>query len=410
MNKKINILFVTSLLIFSVFYNIGAGVFLMINTSPQIFNFISKLIGFSFSLVLILKYFQINNIRVNIFSIPLFSFLFIYSTRLLVDIFIRNLTSTYSNVLIFSYFFGGIIAIVVSIVAVHKFINTRFILNLFIYYLCIANFIIFLLIIKSSQFNFITLFSQRLSFGIEESDSNDIINSITISMNASLLLLYFFYETNFRIKLIKQNIYLRTFLLVISVLNLLLSGSRGPFVSLIFIIIVMFIQKNKLNIYKIFSLTFIFVITIVILLSVFNIDLWDLNFIQRIYSNEEFVLLNDDNRFDLYNSALKQFKLNPIFGDKYFENITGTYPHNIFLEVLMSTGLIGFLFFILHLLSLVIIYIKKFKHFSEKTFLFYLTFFYFFCSLFSSSIWGNVEFFIFSALMTHKYQSIYQTS
>ena len=51
---------------------------------------------------------------------------------------------------------------------------------------------------------------------------------------------------------------------------------------------------------------------------------------------------------DLFDSAIRQFKEHPIFGDafvtKYF-NLYNSYSHNLILDVLMATGIIGFIFF-----------------------------------------------------------------
>jgi O-antigen ligase len=170
---------------------------------------------------------------------------------------------------------------------------------------------------------------------------------------------------------------------------------------MVFIFILMLVQARKLNLFFFFRSTIFIIIFSFIFFEALNLKLNDLNYVQRIYSNDEITIFKDDNRKELYISAYLQFTKNPIFGDKYFEEITKTYPHNIFLEVLMSTGLVGILFFLLHIFNLVFLYFKNYNIKNNSTFLFYITFFYFSCSLFSSSIWGNLEFFIFSALLIY---------
>jgi O-antigen ligase len=47
-----------------------------------------------------------------------------------------------------------------------------------------------------------------------------------------------------------------------------------------------------------------------------------------------------------WESAINQFLSHPVLGDKYITDYDMYYPHNIYLEVLMSSGVIGgFLFF-----------------------------------------------------------------
>jgi len=399
LKKYINILITSSILIFTIFYNIGATLLLLFHYPPFILNFSSKFLALFCSLFLIIFYFKPLEIRLKKSSFPLLIFLFIYGVRIIIDMYFRNLISGYPNYLILSYYFGGIITLIVAIISVRNFIKLNFIMTHFVKFLCFANISIFILLLSTSQLNLQTLFSQRLSFGIEENETFDIINSITISINAALLLLYFIFCNNFSINFIKINNPLKLFLIIVSILNLILSGSRGPLFSLIIITLLIYIQGNKSLMYLFFKI-FIFVfIFFILLVKKYNLNLEDLNYIQRIYSNNEFTFIKDDNRKELYNSAYNQFIRNPIFGDKYYEEITKTYPHNIFLEILMSTGIFGIVFFILHLFTILLIYFKNFKFKNEYTFLIFITIFYLLCSLFSSSIWGNLEFFIFSSLL-----------
>jgi len=374
---------------------------LLFHKSPFVLNFSSKLLGLFCSFSLILFYFKPIEIKLKKLSLPLIIFLFIYGIRLIIDMYFRNLKSGYPNYLILSYYFGGIITLIIAIISVRNFIKLEYILTHFVKFLCFANISIFILLLSTSQLNLETLFSQRLSFGIEENESFDIINSITISINASLLLAYFIFCYNFNIYFIKINKFLKLFLIVISLLNLILSGSRGPLFSLIIITLLIYIQGNKSIFFLLLKVSIFVFLIFILLVRKYNINLQDLNYIQRIYSNDELTFIKDDNRKVLYNSAYTQFLRNPIFGDKYYEEITKTYPHNIFLEILMSTGIFGLFFFILHLFTILFIYVKNLKIKNEYSFLVLITIFYLLCSLFSSSIWGNLEFFIFSSLLCY---------
>jgi O-antigen ligase len=54
-------------------------------------------------------------------------------------------------------------------------------------------------------------------------------------------------------------------------------------------------------------------------------------------------------RIELTERALSQFMVHPIVGDAIVERVSAHYPHNIFIESLMATGLVGFV-----LLSIVV--------------------------------------------------------
>lgn len=54
-------------------------------------------------------------------------------------------------------------------------------------------------------------------------------------------------------------------------------------------------------------------------------------------------------RIELWTSAWHEFINNPIFGGNI--EVGGYYPHNLFLEILMATGIVGFIFFLIPLLK-----------------------------------------------------------
>lgn len=58
-----------------------------------------------------------------------------------------------------------------------------------------------------------------------------------------------------------------------------------------------------------------------------------------------------NDRIEMWTGALHQFKTNPVFGDSFINNVGNLYSHNIFMDVLMSVGVVGSLFFIIYLLA-----------------------------------------------------------
>ena len=60
-----------------------------------------------------------------------------------------------------------------------------------------------------------------------------------------------------------------------------------------------------------------------------------------------------------WESAWNQFLQNPVLGDKIIENYYSFYPHNLVLEVLMATGIVGFFCFMLFLLHGLLKYFNR---------------------------------------------------
>ncbi|MFC8563590.1 polysaccharide polymerase, partial [Peribacillus frigoritolerans] len=81
------------------------------------------------------------------------------------------------------------------------------------------------------------------------------------------------------------------------------------------------------------------------------------------------------------------------------------YVHNTYLEVLVESGIIGFLFYLSFLLMLIITLFKT-KLYKEKPFI-VLTLFAFLIQMMSLSLMINEAFFSFLAL-TLKYISVYE--
>lgn len=399
------VLLAISVIIFSVFYNVGAGFLLLFDKSPAVINLLTKILGSLCCIIIFIKSFDYRTIGISKISIPLLLFLFVYSIRLIIDIFFLKLSSSYSNTLIVSYFFGGTILTSIVISIIKNNINLDFIIKNYLRVLFFSNLIVFALLLKNQNFNLLTIFSQRLSFGLSDSENNDIINSITISVNGALVLFYYIYKYVFNFKILSTNYLFDIFIIVVSFSNLILSGSRGPFLALFVVGFLILLQSGKINWNVLIGGPLIISVLLFSVIHYFDISISDIAYLKRIFDDGELTLFNDENRTDLFNSAVNQFVNNPVLGDKYFEGLTRTYPHNIFLEVLMSTGFLGGVLFLLNFLIFLYSYFLSLRSVNLNTFLFYLTAFYFLCSLFSSSIWGNLEFFIFSILYYKTYNS-----
>lgn len=183
---------------------------------------------------------------------------------------------------------------------------------------------------------------------------------------------------------------------LLGITTIIIAGARSPFLALMIVIPYLLIIKKD---YKL-----IVVFVILLLLSVGSIYILEKNvnfemmFVDRTY----LWLFEGDNslRTPLFERSLDIFKANPIFGGRtHYEN--GMYPHNIFLELLMATGIVGFIIYILKFIPV----IKNFKIFSYRIInsyhiLFFALFFQYFvlCST-SFTLYSVPEFLYFSSII-----------
>lgn len=118
---------------------------------------------------------------------------------------------------------------------------------------------------------------------------------------------------------------------------MILSGSRGPLLSLIIVSFIVFINQLKL---KNQAMIIIFMLlSLIFLLSNFDYIINNFPILSRfnIYTDEGEMSISI--RQQQYASAMDIFLSNPLFGGGLVEKVMNYYPHNIFLEILMTGGI-----------------------------------------------------------------------
>ncbi len=165
----------------------------------------------------------------------------------------------------------------------------------------------------------------------------DTLNPLSLGYSGALLITLSLNELlNNRNKIVRSNIYL-LILIVTSLILFFLSSSRGPLIAiLVSIILILKISnlKGKINALILILLS----IPVVVHLIKFTGS----NIIERILAS---IIKGDTSeRWELYNEALNEFIKNPFLGGRI--EISGIYPHNLFLEILMGTGILGLILFL----------------------------------------------------------------
>lgn len=184
--------------------------------------------------------------------------------------------------------------------------------------------------------------------------------------------------------------------LFIGLFTLFIATARSPFLALVVVTLFLLVIKGNIKLIVIyFSL---------VLLAVLGI--W--YYVENGYTYFKFItrtyawLFEGDNslRTPLFEKSVELFRVNPIVGSRILYE-DGSYPHNIFLELLMATGVIGFLLYWLKFIPV----LKSWKQFTMKSGnIFYVLFFTLFLQYFvlvvtSYNLFSVPEFVHFSAIV-----------
>jgi O-antigen ligase len=183
------------------------------------------------------------------------------------------------------------------------------------------------------------------------SNSNEddgFLSPLILSYNSIMIIGVFSYYLVYN----KVSFYLKTIILIsilISTVPFFLGASRGALVAIALPLLISFIFQPN---YKVKG-KFLFVIIagfllVFILNSYFNSGLLDRFFILEEDITDE---SNSAIRLYIWQKSFEQFQMFPFLGDKLAVNGWKNYPHNVILEVLQTTGIIGFIPFMILLIK-----------------------------------------------------------
>ena len=133
---------------------------------------------------------------------------------------------------------------------------------------------------------------------------------------------------------------------IVMLTDFITTGSRGPLLTFLLAIVVFFLFKSSLSASK--KIKLVLFAMVIIALG------W--NVITKVLPAQSIArLLNStsDSRTDLWKSALLVFQENPILGggiaaaSKASIALSGNYSHNVYIDILANSGIVGFASFVL---------------------------------------------------------------
>ena len=124
------------------------------------------------------------------------------------------------------------------------------------------------------------------------------------------------------------------------------TGSRGPVVSFAVAVVILFLWKSKMPVQRKLSFVFIAVCFAFALFFVANKYLPP-QALKRLFNS------GGDSRTKLWTAAFNMFKSNPVLGGGFGSasqeslRVVGNYSHNVYLDILCDSGIIGTIMFLL---------------------------------------------------------------
>jgi hypothetical protein len=365
------------------------------NQSNNYISIIYRASTFLISFLIIVKEASNKKSFLGSSIIILIFFWIYYMIKLLYDLFFLNLLQNPNNS-IFYYItqtFGISFINLIAFYYAGKKINYKQLAQYLFYFLALLNSVIFFVFIKNHGFNLAEYASMRLGLSSDYTEI-EYLNPISIGVYASYLLISLAY---YRISFY----YLIFF--IIGIFNLTVSASQGPVLCLFIFYFFYFIKYDiKMNFKNIIIFIFILILTIFIIYSNVGDEILIIQRILNVDQNE-----STFQRIEAVNSAYNQIKENIFFGTHYFVVINNSVPHNLFIDIILSTGLVGLILVLVSFFRFLKIIILNYCEYSVMG----ISFFYFCLTQTSGYVFGLIDFWpLVGLILTYnnvKYKNVY---
>jgi O-antigen ligase len=199
-------------------------------------------------------------------------------------------------------------------------------------------------------------------------------------------------------------------LILLGFYTLIISASKGAFLSFIFAFILLsFFNKNIIKIFRFNYLIIIFLSLIILLIYNYSNIIETSSLIARLsnFANDPSTII----RSDMYRQSMELIINNPMFGSQIEIRSYKFYPHNLFLEYSMATGLFCGVFLLLLVLFVLLKGLNLLKSHNQNGWIFVLFLQFFFDSLISGCVYLSIEFWmtlILSVIAISKNHKIFE--
>lgn len=278
--------------------------------------------------------------------LPLLTFLFLYGLRLIYDVSGLGLVfGSQSASYVYGYFFGLTLLPVIALNVAYKRIDIDSLFRWAFAVIVLTNIALFLFSLTSEGLAANSAFSSRAEIVGEEYQTavlNPLNFGVMGAMMSALALGVLTTAQRLSIPLLGGC----CLLIVIGIANILFSGSRGPFLAFAVALLAILWSTfgSRLRIRQIIWVVVGLIIAGLIYLALFSkVQIFLFDRFLMMFENRTGGMLEE--RDFLLEVAWQDFLSSPILGSSYVISVGNASPHNIVVEALMSTGLLGGVFF-----------------------------------------------------------------
>lgn len=284
---------------------------------------------------------------------PMLVFFIIYGVRVLYDVSFEGIVFfQQSTFYVIAYFFGLTLLPTLVTALVFDARHVKGLHNAVLVALVIANVALLIYVFTNGVIEAETAFGGRAQVD-GAAEGSAVINPITVSLMGAILAVFAMGRLAVMpSKSVPFELFLGG-LIVLGFVNVLIGGSRGPAVAFALCagVILFTLMRSPFarSGVKVRSVMWIYGGVGIAALIAFFIAQGE-----NIYLFERFVTMIDgravgvgEERDFLRDLAIADFWSAPIFGYSYVTSVGGAHPHNIVLEALMATGIVGFSAFLL---------------------------------------------------------------
>jgi len=338
-------------------YPISAIISSILGVSSTPINIIYRAINLTFSLYIIVVSVILYRCTISKYAVPMLIFLVLYLCRIVWDTSFADVNAETTPIEIYSFYIGSIIIPIIAILLTFKYVDTRKTVLRVFYTLILGNLLLFYFFMSQNGW---TISPSMLLSRAEVKGADDeslIVNPISFGLYGGYLVLLCL-----SLLLLCQKKFSATVLnfagifLFLGLFNLIIASSRGPFLFSFFGILVIlrihfvYVKKTYMYYGRVIIILILVSTSIGVAYRQMIANDIEIGIFERLVNMKESLENGEkEERQELYIEAFEMFKSSPIIGKQFVLESTGAYPHNVILEVLMSTGMIGLFFYILSL-------------------------------------------------------------
>lgn len=333
-----------------------------------------------FSLFIIFEQ-TFERVKLNNFQISFLVFFFLYFLRLIADSFLFPVELGFPVIKYYAYFFCVILIPTFSF----NFRLTEIELKYTFIIIFFISFIIIVFTLFENHYNYVNGFN-RLFGGYN-------LHPIQLGhlVVTNFIITFYLFKRYRKSKIISIGLIFST---ILALIVLFKTSSRGPLVSLIAVLVIIALNFSYWNKRKIIFACVIIIITLI------SLQLFLPTFFERII----FTFQNGDARLFHWKTAIDQFLNSPFLGDSLEENVNKIYPHNVWIESFMTTGVLGGIIFSYIIFIFIKSSIQMLLNNNYEYWIVLLFIQYFIATLFSGSLITNYLFWYLGAYLMNSYR------